>query len=232
MPELLGWSDDARDRLIDWGSANFDALGPPNPRTMPPDRASWRWPPTRTSSPKRSSPRARWPQESSTPPHEATSNRAKQAARTAGIEANLGTNAGLRTVVTSLFVDGHEALEDIARFVGHAKPSTTAGYVKRLGRRPEAVARRAVEVLDAHAEEMHNPSSVIRWSCHPNERLRIHPGLATLIAFWSAATRSHGLHHPADSTSSRKANLQLLVQLADKPWACPAVVTVAAEVPR
>jgi integrase len=77
----------------------------------------------------------------------------KQAARTAGIEADLGTHAGRRTVVTSLFVDGHEALEDIARFVGHAKPSTTAGYVKRLGRRPEAVARRAVEVLDAHAEE-------------------------------------------------------------------------------
>jgi len=60
----------------------------------------------------------------------------KQAARIAGIEADLGTHAGRRTVVTSLFVDGHEALEDIARFVGHAKPSTTAGYVKRLGRRP------------------------------------------------------------------------------------------------
>jgi cytochrome P450 len=33
VPELLGWPDDARDRLIDWGSANFDALGPPNART-------------------------------------------------------------------------------------------------------------------------------------------------------------------------------------------------------
>jgi cytochrome P450 len=33
VPELLGWPDDARDRLIDWGSANFDALGPPNTRT-------------------------------------------------------------------------------------------------------------------------------------------------------------------------------------------------------
>jgi hypothetical protein len=40
------------------------------------------------------------------------------------------------------FVDGGEALEDIGRFVGHAKPTTTAGYVKRLGRRPEAVAKR------------------------------------------------------------------------------------------
>jgi cytochrome P450 len=33
VPELLGWPDDARDRLIAWGSANFDALGPPNART-------------------------------------------------------------------------------------------------------------------------------------------------------------------------------------------------------
>jgi cytochrome P450 len=33
VPELLGWPEDARDRLIDWGSANFDALGPPNART-------------------------------------------------------------------------------------------------------------------------------------------------------------------------------------------------------
>lgn len=33
VPELLGWPDEARGRLIDWGSANFDALGPPNPRS-------------------------------------------------------------------------------------------------------------------------------------------------------------------------------------------------------
>jgi integrase len=72
----------------------------------------------------------------------------KQVARTTGIEADLGTHAGRRTVVTTLFVDGDEALEDIAQFVGHAKASTTAGYVKRLGRRPEAVAKRAAAVLD------------------------------------------------------------------------------------
>jgi integrase len=92
----------------------------------------------------------------------------KQAARTAGLPFDLGTHAGRRTVVTTLFVDGDEALEDIARFVGHARPSTTAGYVKRLGRRPEAVARRAAELLDrsggaegdsnAHAED-HAPES-------------------------------------------------------------------------
>jgi site-specific recombinase XerD len=72
----------------------------------------------------------------------------KQAAQTAGITARLGTHAGRRTVVITLFVDGDEALEDIARFVGHAKPSTTAGYVKRLGRRPQSVAERAAAILD------------------------------------------------------------------------------------
>ncbi|HET8619274.1 MAG TPA: hypothetical protein VFM27_09965 [Acidimicrobiales bacterium] len=39
-------------------------------------------------------------------------------------------------------------MEDIARFVGHAKPSTTAGYVKRLGRRPQSMAERAATILD------------------------------------------------------------------------------------
>ena len=48
-------------------------------------------------------------------------------------------------------MDGGEALEDIARFVGHAKPATTAGYVKRLGRRPQAVAKRAASLLDGQA---------------------------------------------------------------------------------
>jgi site-specific recombinase XerD len=63
----------------------------------------------------------------------------KQAAKTAGIAADLGTHAGRRTVVTTLFVEGDEALEDIAHFVGHAKPSTTAGYVKRLARAERVV---------------------------------------------------------------------------------------------
>jgi hypothetical protein len=74
----------------------------------------------------------------------------KQAAKTAGVAADLATHAGRRTVVTTLLVDGDEALEDIARFAGRAKPSSTAGYVKRLGRRPEAVAKRAAAVLDGH----------------------------------------------------------------------------------
>lgn len=53
--------------------------------------------------------------------------------------------------MTTLFVDGDEALEDIARFVGHAKPATTAGYVKPVGRGPAAVAKRAAAVLDEAA---------------------------------------------------------------------------------
>jgi integrase len=73
----------------------------------------------------------------------------KGAAGSIGIEADLRTHAGRRTVVTTLFVDGDEPLEDIARFVGHAKPATTAGYVKRLDRRPKAVAKRAAAVLDS-----------------------------------------------------------------------------------
>jgi hypothetical protein len=75
----------------------------------------------------------------------------KQAAETAGISAQLGTHAGRRTVVTTLFVDGGEALEDITCFVPHANP-TSASYVKRLGRRPEAVAKRAAAVLDGQAD--------------------------------------------------------------------------------
>jgi integrase len=77
----------------------------------------------------------------------------KQAVKTAGVTADLGTHAGRRTVVTTLFVDGDEAFEDIAHVVGHARPTTTAGYVKRLGRRPEAVAKRAAVVLDGQGDE-------------------------------------------------------------------------------
>jgi cytochrome P450 len=32
VPDLLGWPREGRDRLLAWGSDNFDALGPPNAR--------------------------------------------------------------------------------------------------------------------------------------------------------------------------------------------------------
>jgi integrase len=86
----------------------------------------------------------------------------KQAAKTAGIAVDLGTHTGRRTVVTTLFVDGDEALEDIARFVGHARPATTAGYVKRLGRRPQAVAKRAATVLAGQADDEDTPDAGAR----------------------------------------------------------------------
>ena len=72
----------------------------------------------------------------------------KQAAKTAGITAQLATHTGCRSVITRLCAEGEEALEDIAKFVGHARSSTTAGYVKRLGRRPRSVADRAAKPLD------------------------------------------------------------------------------------
>jgi cytochrome P450 len=33
VPDLLGWPDRGREHLLDWGSANFDGLGPMNERT-------------------------------------------------------------------------------------------------------------------------------------------------------------------------------------------------------
>lgn len=78
----------------------------------------------------------------------------KEFAKTAGISvtqtenARFSTHSGRRSVITALFVEGGEALEDIARFVGHSHSATTAGYVKRLGRRPQAVAERAAILLD------------------------------------------------------------------------------------
>jgi len=72
----------------------------------------------------------------------------KQAAKTAGITAQLATHTGRRSVITTLYAEGEEALEDIAKFVGHARSSTTAGYVQRLGRRPKSVADRAAGLLD------------------------------------------------------------------------------------
>lgn len=34
VPDLLGWPDDGRDHLLDWGAASFDGLGPLNDRGM------------------------------------------------------------------------------------------------------------------------------------------------------------------------------------------------------
>ncbi len=61
------------------------------------------------------------------------------AAATAGIDATkLGTHTGRRSVITALYAQAGESIDEIARFVGHASAATTAGYVRELGDRPAA----------------------------------------------------------------------------------------------
>ncbi|MEI6403566.1 MAG: tyrosine-type recombinase/integrase [Actinomycetota bacterium] len=72
-----------------------------------------------------------------------------RAAKAAGIdERGLGTHVGRRTVVTTLYAEEGIDLADIARHVGHASSSTTAGYVRRLGERPKATLQAAAKHLD------------------------------------------------------------------------------------
>ena len=74
------------------------------------------------------------------------------AAATAGIDATkLGTHTGRRSVITALYAEAGESIDEIARFVGHASAATTAGYVRDLGNRPVAFAQRAAQLLDPAA---------------------------------------------------------------------------------
>ena len=71
------------------------------------------------------------------------------AARAAGVDpTGLGTHAGRSTAITVLYAEEGLDLADIARHVGHATPSTTAGYVRHLGRRPSVTAEAASRLLD------------------------------------------------------------------------------------
>lgn len=73
----------------------------------------------------------------------------ERAAGRAGIDPHgLATHAGRRSVVTALYAEAGESIDEIARFVGHASPATTAGYVGSLGDRPTQFARRAAALLD------------------------------------------------------------------------------------
>lgn len=65
----------------------------------------------------------------------------------AGLDAHLGTHGGRRSVVTSMWSEGDESLEDIAQYVGHGSPTSTARYVKKLGKRPKAIADRASKLF-------------------------------------------------------------------------------------
>jgi integrase len=62
--------------------------------------------------------------------------------------AGLGTHAGRSTAITVLYAEDGLDLADVARHVGHANPSTTAGYVRHLGRRPQTTAEAASRLLD------------------------------------------------------------------------------------
>ncbi len=73
----------------------------------------------------------------------------ERAAKKADLDpAGIATHTGRRTVITALYADGNLDLADVARHVGHADTSTTAGYVRSLGQRPAATARKAAELLD------------------------------------------------------------------------------------
>lgn len=67
----------------------------------------------------------------------------RNAAIAAGLDpTGIGTHSGRRSVVTALYAQGGESLDEIARYVGHASPTTTAGYVKDLGNRPANFTKR------------------------------------------------------------------------------------------
>jgi integrase len=73
----------------------------------------------------------------------------QRTAQRAGLDpAGLATHTGRRTVITALYAEGGLDLTDVARHVGHSSQATTAGYVKSLGQRPAATARRAAQLLD------------------------------------------------------------------------------------
>ena len=76
------------------------------------------------------------------------------AAERAGIDpAGLGTHAGRSTAITALYTEEGLDLADVARHVGHANPTTTAGYVRHLGRRPITTTQAASRLLDPSLEE-------------------------------------------------------------------------------
>ena len=83
--------------------------------------------------------------------HEQSARAASAASSGGGMQVaaiESATHSGRRTVITALSADGGLDITDVARHVGHSNPATTAGYVKSLGERPAATARRAAGLLD------------------------------------------------------------------------------------
>ena len=77
------------------------------------------------------------------------------AAERSGIDpVGLSTHTGRRTAVTVLYAEAGLDFSDIARYVGHASETTTAGYVRSLGERPRATAEKAASMLDPAPQTM------------------------------------------------------------------------------
>jgi integrase len=75
------------------------------------------------------------------------------AAEQAGLDpGGLGTHAGRRSVITALNAHGGASIDDIAQHVGHDSTTTTAGYIRDLGRRPARTAALAAQLLDLVSE--------------------------------------------------------------------------------
>ncbi|MGD9754960.1 MAG: tyrosine-type recombinase/integrase, partial [Acidimicrobiia bacterium] len=73
----------------------------------------------------------------------------RNAALAAGIDPRgLSTHTGRSTAITVLYTEEGVDLADIARHVGHANPTTTAGYVRHLGNRPVTTTQAAGRLLD------------------------------------------------------------------------------------
>ncbi len=85
-------------------------------------------------------------------PRQALHRAVRQACERAGIDADgVGTHTGRRTVVSLSYQAGVD-LTDVAKLVGHAQTSTTAGYLIDRGRRPDLVAAKVAELLDPVAD--------------------------------------------------------------------------------
>lgn len=76
------------------------------------------------------------------------------AAERAGVDPKgLGTHTGRSTTITALYAEEGLDLADVARHVGHANPTTTAGYVRHLGSRPITTAQAASRLLDPDLDD-------------------------------------------------------------------------------
>ncbi len=81
-------------------------------------------------------------------PRQALHRVARQACERAGIDPDrIGTHTARRSVVSLAYQAGID-IGDVARLVGHAQTSTTAGYLVDRGNRPKQIAHKVGDLLD------------------------------------------------------------------------------------